>query len=191
MPLPSDLAEQEAQEISRANVFSFDEDLLRTHLQNDEIAIAIIRAHLYVDHVLSRCVQEALLVPTELAIDRLGFGTKVGLAIALGGAPASLRAPITLINDWRNEVAHNLRFTLDDGHKRALWNAFPPPVRSALKTPSEGWPRAEDDASFGEMLAALVFWLDIARQKAAEGRVRLQFAQEHLKRALARTRSTG
>src|SRR6266851_4917901 len=165
-PLPPDLDEAEKAELKTAQQFSFDTDAFGKHIdEGGGILNIVIRAHLYLEHVLITLLRETFQHPDAIDLRRLSFPTKLDLCIALGLVSNELRQPISKINEMRNQVAHKLDFELTGEAKNALWLSIPMFLRRELLAWLKSGDGETDKVEFNSMFRVLVFWLDVWRQK--------------------------
>ncbi|MDO9222353.1 MAG: hypothetical protein Q7U20_01415 [Caulobacter sp.] len=81
----------------RAMVMSFDLEEFDQRISDDDWS-AVIKGHLYLDHILFGFLNEALPNPSELDIQRMGFSSKLQLVFALGLLPKDLGACYSNLN---------------------------------------------------------------------------------------------
>jgi hypothetical protein len=98
----------------------------------DKLA-AVIRAHIYMESTLNLLVEECLLEPSALDIDRLNFSTKVDLLVALGALHQDLKKPLEMVNRFRNRFAHNINAHLTELDERQFFNSFSKPNRDSIQ----------------------------------------------------------
>jgi hypothetical protein len=189
MALPPDLQADMDREISVAQKFSFDIEEAGDLIEHDRMEIAIIRAHLYVDHVLTKSIEDALTYSDALDLQKLGFGTKLGLAIGLGIIPKTLRAAILCINNWRNELAHNLHFSITEKERRECWNTLPEHMKLAVARVEKADDMKAQEVPLSKMVMAIVYMMDIFRQQEATRKIEFRFSQKYLERALDNRRA--
>ena len=91
--------------------------------RDDDLGL-ILRAHLYLEAVLTELIQERLNEPDSLDLERLNFATKVDLAIALAVIHHSEKAPLAFLNKLRNRFAHHLDARLTEQDERQFVNSF-------------------------------------------------------------------
>jgi hypothetical protein len=91
---------------------------------NEDTLAVIVRAHLYLESTLTLLIEEYLAEPGALEVDRLAFSIKVGLALALGALPESLKQPLQMVNSLRNRFAHNIYAQLDASDADKLFKSF-------------------------------------------------------------------
>ncbi|UPJ48687.1 hypothetical protein IVB30_37635 [Bradyrhizobium sp. 200] len=185
MPMPEEMTKQEEVEVAEANKLSFDFDVFDKELRTGDMLFMLIRAHLYLEHVLISMILEACKNPEEVSMRNINFPTKVELCIGLGLLRASWREPLLRINRMRNRVAHRLSFEFTEGEKEELIGLLPDQhlLDEAAK---EAGLKPEDrvQLEWWRILRVVVVWLDIVRQRHQEGRVREKFAQLNLRRVL-------
>jgi hypothetical protein len=111
---------------------------------DDDLAI-IIRAHLYLESTLSLLIEEHLVEPGALEVDRLNFSTKVGLAVALGALPITLREPLQMANSLRNRFAHDIHAQVSASQVDRFFKSFSKDDRAVIS----------EDRALGTLLAVL------------------------------------
>ena len=98
----------------------------------DKLA-AVIRAHIYIESTLNLIIEEYLVEPSALDLDRLNFSTKVDLLLALGALHHGLKQPLQMVNRFRNRFAHNINAQLTELDARQFFNSFPKPSRDSIQ----------------------------------------------------------
>jgi|ERR1700693_706391 len=73
----------------------------------------VLNGHTALDGVLDVAISESVERPDALELDRLNFMQKVSIAIAFGVIPPDSRPAYQVLNNARNDVAHNLSGELD------------------------------------------------------------------------------
>ncbi|MGH7024557.1 MAG: hypothetical protein ACREEB_13360 [Caulobacteraceae bacterium] len=143
---------------SGVSVISFDVGALKRRVRDDDAAQAFIHAHLYIDHVVTQMVSEAVPFPRHLQLDRAGFTQKLQLVAALGLLSPSFLAPIRVINAIRNKIAHKLDYVVTPDDETKLRSAIP-----------KGAGRAEDGSltPLPELLRLVTVIIDLQRQERA------------------------
>ena len=89
----------------------------------------ILRAHLYVETILIKRIEEAFVNKTALDTSRVPFPVKVKLALALGKIDADDAKAFALLNVLRNRFAHNLESEVNDQDEQRLYTALSPARR--------------------------------------------------------------
>lgn len=163
---------------------SFDEEAFRNRLNGDRWQ-QIIQAHLYLDHVLTLTISEALTNPDAVRLKQMGFAQKLELSRALGLVPESVAQATAKVNGLRNRIAHDLAYEVEDQEVIDLTNATPVPVRESVtksrKTPS-GAP-----LSLAELLCAIVLVLETGRQMHTLRRLQSKKGEIRLRTVLEQT----
>jgi len=157
------LATPSAELQKRTSVFSFDTDRLKERIGKGEKWQQLIQAHLYLDHVLTQLLVEALAKPDEIQTTRLGFSQKFDLVGALGLLPDHMTGCVQFVNRLRNKIAHNLEFEISQQDEIDLVNCTPKYLREASVTD-----RKENDngpPKMHELFYVVILMIDIIRQR--------------------------
>jgi hypothetical protein len=169
---------------AEARKFSFDREKFKARLYKGERWQQLIQAHLYIDHVLTQLLVEALKRPNEIQASRLGFSQKLDLINALDLIPEDFIAPIQFINKLRNKIAHQLDFLISEKDDTDFANCTPKFLREEL---SEEKDRDGGPLKLHELLFGLVLMLEIFRQQNALNRIQSRKAMLRLRAVLDRT----
>tara|TARA_B100002003_G_C14037265_1_gene499833 strand:+ start:329 stop:928 length:600 start_codon:yes stop_codon:yes gene_type:complete len=161
--------------------FSFDIRKLQSRLRNAEGWQQIIQAHLYLDHVISQMLTEALLRPQEIDADRMSFDAKLRLVRAMGLVPDELAGAPRKINKLRNRLAHDLDYELDQKLITELRSVIPIQLKQAAAETAQKDPA---DLNLFELLQVTIIQLEIFRQKAKYERLHNAKARKRLRRVL-------
>jgi hypothetical protein len=102
-------------------------------ISGEDNLAAIIRVHLYLESTLSLLIQEALPEPGALKLDRLNFGFKIGLGLALGTLPQNLREPLRIVHTLRNRFAHDIHAQLMASDEDRLFKSLSKEHRDSLR----------------------------------------------------------
>lgn len=140
------------------SVFSFDIDVLKKRVRDDDCSQAFIQAHLYLDHVVTKLLSESVRFPRYLQLDRTGFAQKLQLVLALGLLPPEFVASIKVVNSIRNKIAHQLDYVVQPADDAKL--------RSTLPKGAD----LEDDGTamkLPDLLRLLTVMADVQRQERA------------------------
>jgi hypothetical protein len=106
------------------NPLPFDIPTWGEHLNSKDPLAMVIRAHLYVEAVLIRHVETAMVNTKRSDIDNLNFPTKVKRAVTAGKVDSSDAVALTALNRLRNRFAHNLTAQLQEQDELDLYNAL-------------------------------------------------------------------
>jgi hypothetical protein len=179
------LEAKKAFEEEAAGEFSFDVRRLRNEVMEGDMTAMVIRAHLFLEHVLIQTLADAFRVKDAFNLRRINFPQKLDLCIALGLLPAAWRRSVMIINQMRNDVAHQLDHSFPDSVRLELWDEFPPPLRE-LVAEQAGVPLEEgrDKAKFLHLFKVLIVWLDISRQNEKKRRIHFKYAMLNAKHVL-------
>jgi hypothetical protein len=123
--------------------------------------LQLLQAHLYLDHIVTLLLNEALLNPEAINLSRMGFSQKLQLLIAMNIIPAELVAVIESVNGLRNKIAHDLNFEIDEKTECDFINAVPVAIRDIAKSISDSEPGR---GRFGQILVVLVIRVELLRQ---------------------------
>jgi hypothetical protein len=119
------LKESDAELQDQAAVLSFDVNVMKSRLgsalQSGENWAVIIHTHLYLDHILTQTLVEALIKPKALQVDRLSFSHKVAFLDALGLLSDELKPTVLAINKIRNNIAHEIDFNISTEAQNRLF----------------------------------------------------------------------
>jgi hypothetical protein len=155
--------------------WSFSIATLKNRVSGPGQSQAVLQAHLYLDHVISRMLEENIPAPSHLPLDRTGFSQKLQLAAALALIPDYLTAPVKVVNGIRNKIAHQLEYEVSELDEAKL--------RSTLEKGAD----LDDDGtqmSFLKLLQFIVVLTDIARQERAFERLMRVRASANVRVAL-------
>jgi hypothetical protein len=72
----------------RTSVFSFERDRFEARISTGEHWQQLLQAHLYLDHVITQILSEALDNPDAVSLNRMGFAQKCQFILALNLLPA-------------------------------------------------------------------------------------------------------
>jgi hypothetical protein len=185
--LPDDLQHELDQALRSAAGFSFDLERLKLQINSGDTLTTVIKAHLYLEHVLIFFLRQSFSQPDEINLKRISFPTKVDLCIALGLIDKELRAPLNKVNEMRNRVAHTLDVEINDQERKEFWMSLPPRLRRARLEILKISDVENPDIRFPQIFDGLIVWLDICRQQYIQGRIKMDFARLNLKRVLDET----
>lgn len=99
-------------------------DPLIGHLTESNRLAIIVKAHLWVEQLLSQAIGIAVPAPIHLSQVRLTFAQKLTLAQAMGAVPPDRVDAIRYLNKVRNQAAHRIDWNLDDAEGDALTHAL-------------------------------------------------------------------
>jgi hypothetical protein len=102
----------------------FDIHTLFEHLNNKDQLALIIRAHLYVEAILIRKIEAALVKRERFDCANLTFPNKVKLAVAIGRIDDADRAALIALNGLRNRFAHRLDTQLQEQDELELYSSL-------------------------------------------------------------------
>jgi hypothetical protein len=159
----------------------------KEHVADGDIINVVIRAHLYLEHVLIKSLEDAFAVPDAMDLRRLNFPSKLDLCIALGLLPSAWRPAAAKINEMRNQVAHKIDFQFGGETKRELWSTLPDFLQEAILGDAHLIPSDAHQLTYAQIFRGFIVWLDIVRQKSNVNRIDTKFAQLHLRQVLDET----
>jgi hypothetical protein len=84
MPMPIDLEQEKLRDIAAAEQFSFNTEEFKNHMNENDGVMVVLRAQLYLEHVLIATLNDALKNPEAGNLKRLNFPAKLNLCIAMG-----------------------------------------------------------------------------------------------------------
>jgi hypothetical protein len=170
-------------ETEKAGKASFTKEQMVTHLDTPDAGNAVLRGHLYFEHIIMQAITEALSEPSQLDLRRLSFPSKLDLALALGLLPPSYRGIAAMLNELRNKVAHRLDFEFTQEHSNMAWSALPDEVRTTLVEFA-----AERQKDFGPdiklILVGVIMMAENYRIAAAQTRAQAKVGEMHVKEAV-------
>jgi hypothetical protein len=141
-------------EYIEGEAWSFDQKKFQKDLDEGGEVLMIIRAHLYIEHIVIGLLRAALAFPERIDLDRMAFARKVELCEALGVMPKDLAGAVRKLNAFRNKAAHHLNFEPTTEQKSEFAYAFTG--------------RYADErlrgTNFGTQLATLIYGLEFRRQ---------------------------
>src|SRR5450755_1000921 len=132
--MDDDLQRAKEEEIN-AVTFSFDISRLKEDVTfSGDTVVTVIKAHLYLEHVIMQTLTEAFKVPDVVDFRRISFPAKLDLCVALGIYPKPWREIISRVNEMRNRVAHKLDVQVSEHAKRELWEMLPEITKQSLRS---------------------------------------------------------
>ncbi|MGC5796964.1 hypothetical protein [Sphingomonas sp. NFX23] len=189
---PDPMSASEGKEGSIEESFSFDLRLFHRRIEVGDDWQRVIQGHLFLDHVLTRTLEEALTKPDEIRLDRMSFSAKLDLCSALGLIDEGTVKMVRRINRLRNDISHDLNFEVHEYHGREIRDLAPPFVRGLIEE-RIGVP---DASIMTHCLKVAIVTLDMNRQRWIEHRkaqkareVRLNAAIENARRILEETKA--
>lgn len=145
----------------RTHAFGFDLDECKSRLTRGDQWHQLIQAHLYIDHIISTMLTDALVDPSAIGASRMAFAQKLNLIRAMGLIDADVAATIGKINNLRNKVAHDLSFSITEESERDLINIAPQRLKDVATVHldrDKGSP-----ARFDDILYATVWMSEVTR----------------------------
>ena len=143
---------------------SYDPHELRSRMKASDDWNVLIQGHLYLDHVVSRTMRDALPNPKALGLGRIGFAQRLEMVVALGFLDENLATCASKINSIRNRLAHTLDFKVKNKEIDELFNILPEVVCELnLRQPDH---KRTQRADLGELLENLITTMEISRQFA-------------------------
>jgi hypothetical protein len=132
MPMPTDLEQQMLRETASAEQFSFNIEQFKAHMMEGDGVIVVLRAQLYLEHVLIATLTDALAKPDAINLKGLNFPAKLNLCMAMSLLGEALRNAMTKINGMRNGAAHKLHVEFRADDRKVFWAALPQFLRDNL-----------------------------------------------------------
>lgn len=145
----------------------------------------VVQGHLFLDHVITRMLQEALLHPEKIKLDRTNFSAKVDLCAALGLLAPGREALLRKVNRLRNSLAHDLHFRIEERHAVELKSIASDPFKSLVEHQLESYPYLTLMCC---CIKALVVLLDMDREFWKEHRVKKRQREDDMRAAVANAR---
>ncbi|WP_425989903.1 hypothetical protein [Afipia sp. DC4300-2b1] len=187
--MSSELEAEQKRQIEKCEQFCFDYTKFDKDMRSGDIITTVLKAHLYLEHVLIQTLLDACPNPEAIELRRMNFPAKLDLCIALGLLPDLWSKPVRTINDMRNTVAHRLEFQFSDSERLKLYNLLPEFLREECLVNAGKKRGAEKALEWWQIFVVIVVWLEIARQKVAAGRVRQEFAGRSLREVLDKSKA--
>jgi hypothetical protein len=174
--MDDDLQRAKEEEIN-AVTFSFDISRLKEDVTfSGDTVVTVIKAHLYLEHVIMQTLTEALKVPDVVDFRRMSFPAKLDLCVALGIYPKPWREIISRVNEMRNRVAHKLDVQVSEHAKRELWEMLPEIAKQSLRSEYEKDTDPLLPMPLARIFHTIVVWTDIFRQGAKRQRIEMKYA---------------
>lgn len=164
--------------------WSFDCEEFRSRIKNGERWQCLLMAHIYLEHVISKMLNDHIPFPDEISFSRMPFSQRLDLARALALLPADIVAAIRRMTKLRNKIAHNLLFVVSDSDVAGLKDCTPMHMRSAVL---EGPNRSGEHIEFFELLEVIVIMSELFRQRHATERLLSRKSAIRLRTVLDRT----
>lgn len=156
----------------RTRVLSFDIDKFKKRITGTERSQQLFYAHLYVDHVITKMLLDALKVPEAIHQSRMNFMQKLDLLFALGLMPKDVAAAVKKLNNLRNNIAHKLDFEITDKMVRDFSNCMPRDVKDAVA--AQQYHEGSIRLTFSGLLYALLMETERIRQHNALRRLLME-----------------
>ena len=182
--MDDDLERAKEDEIN-AVTFSFDISRLKEDVGfSGDTVVTVIKAHLYLEHVIMQTLTEAFKVPDVVDFRRMSFPAKLDLCVALGIYPRPWREIVSRVNEMRNRVAHKLDAQVTEHAKRELWEMLPEIAKQSLRSKYEKDTDAPWPMPLARIFHSIIVWTDIFRQGAKRQRVEMKYAYINAGRAM-------
>ncbi len=85
----------------------------------------LLQANIYLEVLALRLLERELKNPTEIALDRMTFSSRIDLISAMELTPKDIITAIKIISRKRNKIAHDLEFKLSDQDIQEIASAIP------------------------------------------------------------------
>jgi hypothetical protein len=184
MPMPIDLEQEKLRAIATAEQFSFNTEEFKNHMNESDGVMVVLRAQLYLEHVLIATLTDALKNPEAVNLRRLNFPAKLNLCIAMGLIKEELRNAATKINEMRNGAAHKLHVEFSSELKAGLWTTLPQFLKETLLLEFQSSEGHSERLTLGQMFYGFVLFVDIVRQKNQITRIETSYGEKYLRRVL-------
>src|SRR4249919_479668 len=160
-----------------AVTFSFNVSRLKEDVAfgGDTVA-TVIRAHLYLEHIVVQTLTEAFAIPDVVDFRRMSFLAKLDLCVGLGIYPRPWREIVTRVNDMRNRVAQKLDAQVTEHAKRELWELLPEIAKQSLYSKYEDRADPLLPIPLARIFHGIIVWTDIFRQTARRQRIEMKYA---------------
>lgn len=112
---------------------SFDTGRFKERISIEEPWQQLIQTHLYLDHIVSLLLVDALHKPSAINTGRMAFVQKLQLVEGMGLLMDDVAAAIRVVNSLRNKIAHDLNFEISETDERNVVNAIPKFLREIMK----------------------------------------------------------
>jgi hypothetical protein len=174
--MDDDLQRAKEEEIN-AVTFSFDISRLKEDVTfSGDTVVTVIKAHLYLEHVIMQTLTEAFKVPDVVDFRRISFPAKLDLCVALGIYPKPWREIISRVNEMRNRVAHKLDVQVSEHAKRELWEMLPEIAKQSLRSKHDKDTDSLLPVPLARIFHTIIVWTDIFRQGAKRQRIEMKYA---------------
>ena len=182
--LADEMKTLEEAEVRKASELSFTKEQMANHLRGPDHVNAIIKGHLYFEHVLITAIQDALEYPDEVNVRQLSFPAKLNLATALGQLPKEMKTAGSILNDLRNKIAHRIDFEFTSEDRDRLWYALPESLRDTVLDFKQVAKDQHHVVTIHHILVAFLMTAETYRVGRAKDRARSRVAQVHIGRAV-------
>jgi hypothetical protein len=168
---------------------SFDVRLFEKRMSISDPFQQILRAHLYLEHVLVELLRLRLPSPDDAELDRMNFLTKLKIAKSMLLLFGDLYGSLLVVNNLRNKLAHRLEHQISQDEICTLYVALPEFVKKCvLGYDVFGNPLSSDqEIDLGRSLYSLTLFADVHRwvllrddQKALEARRNFESKMDEL-----------
>ena len=174
--MDDDLQRAKEEEIN-AVTFSFDISRLKEDVTfSGDTVVMVIKAHLYLEHVIMQTLTEAFKEPDVVDFRRMSFPAKLDLCVALGIYPKPWREIISRVNEMHNRVAHKLDVQVTEHAKRELWEMLPEITKQSLRSEYDKDTDSLLPVPLARIFHTIIVWTDIFRQGAKRQRIEMKYA---------------
>ena len=168
-----------------AVAFSFDLSRLKEDVVfSGDTVVTVIKAHLYLEHVIAQTLAEAFKVPDVVDFRRMSFLAKLDLCVALAVYPKPWREIVSRVNEMRNRVAHKLDAQVTEHAKRELWELLPEIAKQSLRSKYETDTDPLRPMPLARIFHCIIVWTDIFRQGAKRQRIEMKYAYMNADRVM-------
>ncbi|WP_257139109.1 hypothetical protein [Bacillus pseudomycoides] len=104
------------------------DEFMKATNEEDELQI-VLRGHIYIEHEIERLLRNHLVEPDAILSNRFTFMSKLNLAVALGLISMDKKIPYKILNDLRNDYAHELNYKMTGKALRGLVQSMDKEIR--------------------------------------------------------------
>jgi hypothetical protein len=160
-----------------AVTFSFNISRLKEDVAfSGDTVVTVIRAHLYLEHVIMQTLSEAFKTPDVVDFRRMSFPAKLDLCVGLGIYPRPWREIVSRVNEMRNRVAHKLDAQVSEHAKRELWEMLPEIAKQSLRSKYDEDADPQWPMPLARIFHCIIVWCDIFRQAAKRQRIEMKYS---------------
>lgn len=162
--------------------WSFNGNEFFKEIKNSERWQQVIRTHIYLEHVIDLLLKDEIRYPDEINFAGMSFRHRVDLTRALDLLPAELVNAVRFISKLRNNLAHNLSFSIEDSQIVDLRNCTPKDIRESA---DETLAPNQENMELPRLLTAVLVFIEVLRHQHNARRLFKARAQANVSRSLA------